>query len=194
MSRYLCEGVAKDQNGNVLPSATIVVTNYGTSTVSTIYEASSGGTAVASVTSNVTTGKFSFWVDTANYTISQLFTITISKAGYATQSYNRYVIRDISTTTVSFKELTADYVIQAGDMYNLYVCDCTAGNINITLPEISGITFKQYLKFIKTDASANTLTLTRSGSDTIIGYTTWVLTMQWEGRELAPNTNRWLVI
>lgn len=60
---------------------------------------------------------------------------------------------------------------------NLYAC---SGNVGRTV------------KVIKTDSSANTVTITRAGSDTIEGSTTLVLTHQWDFAVLTViDSNTW---
>jgi len=88
MSRYICQGTTRDGNGRVIISATVSVYLAGTSTAASIYTASSGGTAVNSVTSSSTNGSFTFYVDGADYARTQLFDITVSKSGYETKTWS----------------------------------------------------------------------------------------------------------
>lgn len=89
MSRYQYPasglGFTVDQNGKVIQSATVSVFLAGTTTPASIYTASSGGTAVNSISSNSTNGSFVFYVDSSDYTPStQKFDIQISKTNYQT--------------------------------------------------------------------------------------------------------------
>jgi len=81
--RTLFQDYAVDQNGQVVVSATINVYLAGTSTAASIYTAETGGTAVNSVTSDSTTGYFSFYVDDTDYDTFQEFKIQIVKPNYS---------------------------------------------------------------------------------------------------------------
>lgn len=87
MARKIYRGYARDGNGTILSSATIYVYLTGTTTAASIYTASSGGTAVNSVTSN-STGLYYFYVDYADYTAGTQFRLTISKTGYDSVTYD----------------------------------------------------------------------------------------------------------
>jgi len=86
--RYASRGyVSKDQNGQVLPGATVAVFLAGTTTPASIYAAATGGAAVNSITSDANTGYFQFFVDLADYKITQLFDIYISMAVFPNVAY-----------------------------------------------------------------------------------------------------------
>ena len=88
MARYqLPTQQTKDQNGAIIQSATVSVFLNGTTTPAKIYVASSGGTAVNSVTSSATDGTYTFWVDTADYGATQLFDLVFSKTNFSTLTY-----------------------------------------------------------------------------------------------------------
>lgn len=57
-------------------------------------------------------------------------------------------------------------------------CDASAGNITVNLPATTGLGRLVTVK--KVDSSANTVTVTRAGSDTIDGATTYVLSTQYD--------------
>ncbi len=65
--------------------------------------------------------------------------------------------------------------------------DCTDGAITRTLPAASGSLYHEF-SFDKVDATANAVTITPAGSDTINGVAGSItLTAQWEGVTLVPN-------
>ncbi len=74
------QGTTKDQNGRVIPSATVSVFLVGTTTAVTIYATSTGTTGVNSVTSD-TSGKYEFYVDNFEYDYYQNFKLVITKSG-----------------------------------------------------------------------------------------------------------------
>jgi hypothetical protein len=73
------------------------------------------------------------------------------------------------------------------------MCDATSGNITINLPAISGRIGRIYI-IKKTDASVNTVTIDASGSETIDGITTYVLTAQYKYVTIQCNNAAWFII
>jgi hypothetical protein len=73
--------------------------------------------------------------------------------------------------------------------------DATSGNIIITLPAAStafGASMGIHYVFKRIDASGNTVTIQRSGSDVIDGATSITLTTQYEVKELqCSSTSTW---
>lgn len=80
----------------------------------------------------------------------------------------------------------------AGGVY--YRCNATGGNIVATIPAGSGVPVGTLLYVKKVDASANLVTLQRTGGDTIDGSTTYVLSAQWQAVTLLATTTGWDVI
>lgn len=73
-------------------------------------------------------------------------------------------------------------------------CDASSGAITVNLP--AGSSFNgRILAFVKTDSSANAVTIARAGSDTIAGATSYTLTGQYDFVEIQVGTNgNWNVI
>jgi len=66
--------------------------------------------------------------------------------------------------------------------------DATGGNINAEIPNLPSVaSWNAQILVVKIDSSANTVTLNRAGSDTILGATTYVLTTQWQSALLDNN-------
>lgn len=93
--RHVYTGFTKDANGMIIQTAVISVYLAGTTTEASVYTSSTSATAVNSVTSD-DDGKFTFYVDTDDYEITQPFKLTITKA---------------VSPTVSYGTITVDYVI-----------------------------------------------------------------------------------
>lgn len=93
-------------------------------------------------------------------------------------------MRNVRTETA-----TASFTALAG---RLYLVDCTAGNVVATLPAAAwgGDT----IMFKKTDASANTVILTRAGTDTIDGATTKAIANRYTCIEVAPDAGKWHIV
>ena len=98
MARKIYRGYARDGNGTVLSGATVSVYLTGTSTVASIYAASTGGTAVNSTTTD-STGLYSFYTDYTEYAVSTKFRIVISKTGYDPVTYDEVDLLPLPTTT-----------------------------------------------------------------------------------------------
>jgi len=98
MARYRYGSVLRDGNGCILESATVSVYLAGTTTAASIYTASSGGTAVNSVTTD-TDGSFEFYVDESDYGYGQLFKLTGSLTGYTALSIDNVEVIKPNWTT-----------------------------------------------------------------------------------------------
>ena len=94
--RHLYQGTFKDLNGAVVGSSTtsngvagtvsVFIAGTSQATAADVYAAASGGTAVASVSTD-TYGHFEFFVDDSEYTPAQLFDITLSHAQFNSKTY-----------------------------------------------------------------------------------------------------------
>jgi hypothetical protein len=99
MARYKYQGTMKDGNGAVIgtettsdaTAGTISVYLAGTTTAANVYTASSGGSAVSSVTTDAN-GHFYFWVDDSDYNDSQKFKITLSHPDFESKTYDDILI------------------------------------------------------------------------------------------------------
>ena len=74
--------------------------------------------------------------------------------------------------------------------------DATSAAISGTLPSVAALNKGRHYRCVKTDSSANAVTITAAGSDTINGAATYALTAQWQGAELiGSGTNgKWVII
>ena len=73
------------------------------------------------------------------------------------------------------------------------LCDCTGGAIEITLPSASAIVGKIY-DIKKIDSSANAVTITQAGADTIDGAANASLTIQWEDLSFISDGTDWFIL
>ena len=85
MARHRAEGTVRDQFGQVVASANVSVYLAGGSTEATVYDAETGGNALASAPQVQTdaNGEFEFWVDDSDYDHDQKFRIVLAKTGWA---------------------------------------------------------------------------------------------------------------
>lgn len=91
MARYIFQGTFRDGQGNIIPDGTVTVYDAGTTTLSTIYTADSGGTAVTSIISD-SNGFFYFYIDSSDYGTNTKFDIVLSKDGYTSKTYEDIII------------------------------------------------------------------------------------------------------
>lgn len=92
-------------------------------------------------------------------------TVTVKTTGYINQ------VRPITTVTADYTALDSDYTI---------LCDCTNGNITLTLNAFKGRIFKVK----KIDSTTNQVILDPAGSATIDGELTQSIVLQWECLEV----------
>ena len=91
------------------------------------------------------------------------------------------IIESILDTALAVRPIAVSgaHTVTIGTFFK---CDATSGAFAITLPAagtlVSAVDVSRVLVFIKTDSSANAVTVTRAGSDTINAGTTHVLTAQ----------------
>jgi len=133
MARYSYQGITTNQEGAVIFSATVSVYLTGTTTPASIYAASSGGVAVNSVLSSATTGAFKFYVDSADYALTQRFDITATKTVSPVASYIPVTLEDVSIYWGNPPEIF-DVRTLAGD----YAPNITANYRNILILTTGG--------------------------------------------------------
>jgi hypothetical protein len=90
----------------------------------------------------------------------------------------------ITTKTANYSATDADHVI---------IVDATGGARAITLPSAVGLDGRQYI-IKKKDASANTVSITANGTETIDGAGTILMSMQWQVRTLVSDGANWMII
>jgi hypothetical protein len=83
------------------------------------------------------------------------------------------------------------YTISSSD--TVIIADATSNNVTITLPVASGLTgYRFYVK--RKDATANTVSIVRSGSDTIDGATSQTLDAQYTSATVVSDGSNWYII
>ncbi len=84
---------------------------------------------------------------------------------------------------------SADSPYTPGDEYTV-LCDCSAGNITISLPPVANQQERIY-RFFKIDSSGNTLTLDPDGAETIDGMSSYSLSSPNKGCGILAGTAEW---
>ena len=132
-----------------------------------------------SINTAATTGSWTLTLPTGTGSANQI--LQTDGAGTTSWSYGTY-----ATATK-----TSDYTVASSD--TVILADATSGAINITLPAASGAAGARcFIK--KTDSSSNTVTIQRSGSDTIDGGTSAVIRVQYTCLQLVSNGSNWFII
>jgi hypothetical protein len=118
MARYAYFGWWKDQQGAVINAETLTVTLTGTTTAATIYEESSGGSAISGgVITLSSVGYFKFFVDDGDYGAAQHFRLTFTGSKFDTVTLDDIAIipalitataTEVNTGTESGKAVTPD--------------------------------------------------------------------------------------
>ena len=86
---------------------------------------------------------------------------------------------------------TGNYTITSSD--TVILADATSGTITITLPTASSVSgYRFYIK--RTDGSANSVSVARSGSDTIDGSTSCTISVQYVSLEVVSDGSNWYII
>jgi len=158
MSRFKYQSATRDGNGKVLQSGTVSVFETGGSTPADIYEVSSGGTAVNSVTTD-SNGYFFFWIDDGDYGVNQLFRLIISKTNFESKTYDDVTV----PRTISFN-LVDDTTPQLGGNLDMN------GKLIQTVNETEMTYVKGVTSAIQTQIDA---TVKDTGNETIAGIKTF---------------------
>lgn len=106
---------------------------------------------------------------------------------YLTQGGVRRRIDNYGSNTIT----AANYSITAAD--SIIFANAASNSIQITLPAASGLNgYRYYVKRI--DPSTNTVTILRSGTDTIDGQTSLTLDLQYTALALVSNGSAWYIL
>ena len=91
------------------------------------------------------------------------------------------------------QDKSANYTVVAGDAGDLIRVTTTSGNITITLPAISTVSDGFKVAIVKWTVDANTVTVARSGSDTINGATSATIGVQYSSITFVADfeTDQW---
>lgn len=122
MPRFNYQSHFVDGNGSIVTGGNATIYLTGTTTVATIYENESGGSAVANgqLTTDSGDGSFSFFVDTADYDLTQEFRIVLSKSGYSSQTYDNIKIYPYDVDAVDYTSLKGFAAPTDGTMKTVY--------------------------------------------------------------------------
>lgn len=176
-------------NGSGAPyaGAKLYVYAAGTTTAQNSYSDSALATPNANPVVADADGRFgSIYLDPA---LSYKFVLKTS-ADVEVFTQDNVTTTGAETLTVLTK--TANYTLLVGDGEDvLLLCDATAGNMTIALYTAVGNSGRK-VRAIKTDTSANTVTIDPNGSQTINGKSTVVLTNPYDALGISSNGTNWI--
>jgi hypothetical protein len=87
---------------------------------------------------------------------------------------------------------TTNYTVSSSD--TVVFANATSASVTITLPAASGLTgYRFYIKRID-GSSSNTVTISRSGTDTIDGMTSFTLDQQYTAIGVVSNGSAWYIL
>jgi hypothetical protein len=94
------------------------------------------------------------------------------------------------------QDKSANYSVVAGDAGDLIRVTTTSGGITITLPAISGVGDGFKIAIVKWTGDTNAVTVSRSGSDTINGATSYTLSGQYNSATFVADleTAQWFAV
>jgi len=96
-------------------------------------------------------------------------------------------------TTRGAYEVTGNTTLSSDD--EIVLVDTTAGDVTITLPEISDamVRLKREYEVVKVDA-ANTITIAPTGGDTVVGEPDALVTVQWTALRFRATPGNWVIV
>ena len=102
---------------------------------------------------------------------------------------NVTVVSGYNIITVNFA--ASPYTVLPTSGTTIYVVDCTAGNVVLNFPTAVANTATYGVK--KIDASANTITLTPNGAETIDGAATQTIRFRWTEIDIFSDNSNLLI-
>lgn len=97
----------------------------------------------------------------------------------------------LARETEPFATSVAEFTLRSTDSIDSLQVDATAANATVYIP--SSPTGNRRRRIIKTDSSANTVTVNGNGS-LINGASTYVLASQYDKCDLEPTGTGWLIV
>jgi hypothetical protein len=140
---------------------------------------------------NIVTSTSSF-ATLGNVTLTSFKMGTSTTAGYIlTTDASGNGTWQAANVTLRTATKTTSYTVSSSD--TAIFADATSGNVTITLPLASGLSgYRFYIK--RVDNSANSVTITRTSTDTIDGQTSFTLDQQYTSFGVISNGSTWYIL
>lgn len=85
-------------------------------------------------------------------------------------------------------------VSSANGPVTVWKCDATNGALTVALSAAADAADLMPRWFVKVDSSANAVTIDPSGSETVNGSSTYVLSNQWDAVGIVSDGSNWFVV
>ena len=182
---------------NAANSATSAST-YATNASNSASAASTSATnAATSATAATTNGAAQVTLAAAQVTLAT--TQATNAASSATAAANSATTAAAAAAAGLYRQVldkSANYTVLAADQGTLFRIDTSGGARTITLPQISTVTDGFKVSVVKWTGDGNSVTVARSGSDTINGATSASIGSQYTQTTFVADfeTNQWLAV
>jgi hypothetical protein len=156
---------------------------------------SAGGVAVNSVLSDLLTGRFIFYVDTEDYSVTQLFRVVVSCANYGSQTWDYVNCFDTNAIVVSNTQTTS-YQLVLSDSGKCVYMNNAAANVVITVPPFVTVPFDTDARVDVLQLGTGTVTFLAGAGVTLYSSNNYLkLSGQYIGATLIKiATNTWVLI
>ena len=201
-------GSSASTAGTQASNASTSATNAAASASAASSSASAASTSASNASTSATNAAAS--ASTATTQASNASTSATSASGSATTATTQAAAASTSATNAAssaaaaaasaasgmysaVQDKSANYTVVAGDAGDLIRVTTTSGNITITLPAISTVSDGFKVAIVKWTVDANTVTVARSGSDTINGATSATIGVQYSSITFVADfeTDQW---
>jgi len=98
VARYVYQGVFKDLSGNAVSGGRVKPYLADTLTEAKFYQAETGSTSATNYVESDSNGQWSFFIDSADYSVAQEFKVILQKTGYQSTTYDDIAIIPWSST------------------------------------------------------------------------------------------------
>lgn len=140
------------------------------------------GSLMSGASAPGTTFPYMWWADTTNGVLKQ-----------RNSADNAWVIRaTLSDALVPTKSST--FTVALGDYAKEILCNAAGGAITANLPAAATAGAGFTVGIMKTDATANAVTIDGSGTETINGSTTYAITSQYQVVTIRSDGSNWVVL
>ncbi len=175
-------------------AAATSATNAATSATNASSSASSASTSASTATTQASNASSS--ASSASTSATNAASSATAAAGSATSASNSAAAAAAAAASGLYSSVidkSANYTVVAGDAGDLIRVSTGSGAVTITLPQISTVTDGFKIAIVKWTGDTNAVTIARSGSDTINGATSALISSQYTQTTFVADfeTNQW---
>lgn len=175
-------------------AAATSATNAATSATNASSSASSASTSASTATTQASNASSS--ASSASTSATNAASSATAAAGSATSASNSAAAAAAAAASGLYSAVidkSANYTVVAGDAGDLIRVSTGSGAVTITLPQISTVSDGFKIAIVKWTGDTNAVTIARSGSDTINGATSALISSQYTQTTFVADfeTNQW---